>query len=170
MLSNWFFFSVSISSHKNHFIHSIQKLTADNKNMNRRTNEEEIKVLSKPLIGSPVGLAFRAGDRERFKAKFGISTNLCSLVWNKMVEILDLRMHGFRLLSPLHLLYGLFFLKVYPTSRQAIGTLGSSVGQHLFTKYAKFIIRQIAALKSHVVSEKRIFYIYLILLIDSSIN
>ena len=148
----FFIFHSNESTHKSYFHIKIQQPTTT---MSYRTDENTIKTLSKSMIGSPPGLDFRFTDYERFKAKFGITTELCALLWNKMVKTLDLgpSNKGFSRLSPVHLLYGLFFLKVYPTSRQSIGSLGVSVGQHQFSNYAKFMIRNIAALKNDVVRQ-----------------
>ena len=43
---------------------------------------------------------------------------------------------------------------MYPTSRQAIATLGRSVGRNNIQKYAKFIIQRIAGLEDQVVSKE----------------
>lgn len=116
--------------------------------------ELELQTLSKPMIGS-YGPGFRITDHERFKAKFGVTTELCTLVWNMIVRRLNQKpaVKGFCRLTPTHVLYGLFFLKAYPTALQSVATLGNSVGQNQFLSYAKFIIRSIAALSNDVVSD-----------------
>ena len=66
---------------------------------------------------------------------------------------------GFSRLSEVHIMYGLFFLKVYPTARQSVGTLGQNVGQNQFRKYSSFIVRMIASLSDDVVSKNTYFII-----------
>lgn len=118
------------------------------------TSVEEIKRLSAPMIASNNGAAFRSIDYERFKSKFGVTPDVCSLVWNEIATKLNSvpPIPGFSLLRPIHILFALFFLKVYPTVRQAVAALGRTVGTNQFRKYAYFIIRQIAALNEDVVS------------------
>ena len=121
-----------------------------------RTTEEEIQRISAPMIALANGPPFRFVDYERFKAKFGLMPDLCALVWNRIAVRLNNnppRIEGFRL-SVIHILYALFFLKVYPTACQAVTTLGRPVGLHQFRRPAYFVIRQIAALSSEVVSEE----------------
>ena len=129
------------------------------------TTEREIKVLSAPMIGSANGEHFLSVDYERFKAKFGITPEICSEVWNQIAEKLNCisQIRGLSLLGPEHILFALFFLKVYPTVRQATGTLGRSVGHRQFSKYAHFVIRQIAALYDDVVS-KSVFILVIFLI------
>ena len=92
--------------------------------------EEELQTLSKPMIGLNHPGGFRAIDYDRFKAKFGVTPKICSMVWNLVVSNLNQRprIKGFNRLSPEHVLYALFFMKCYPTSRQAIGALGKMIG------------------------------------------
>ena len=118
------------------------------------TTEDEIKRLAKPLIGS-LGPNFQITDHERFKAKFGVTITIATRVWNMIVLELNngVSVRGFSRLSPVNVLHGLFFMKVYPTARQVTGMLGSSiVGSTQFRKYSQFIIRRIAALSNEVVS------------------
>ena len=131
----------------------------------RTTTEEEIQRISAPLISLANGPPFRFVDYERFKAKFGVMPDLCALIWNRIVVRLNRnppRIEGFSL-SVLHVLYALFFLKVYPTVRQAVTTLGRSVGMNQFRKAALFVVQQIAALSSEVVSDKGFFLILVFL-------
>lgn len=120
------------------------------------TTEEDIKAMSGPLIGSN-GAAFRPVDYERFKAKFGVEPTICTLAWNRIVANLNNHppIEGFSCLAPHHILYALFFLKCYPTARQTTPNLGKNVGTRQFRHYAYFLIRQIAALSSQVVSKNR---------------
>ena len=124
------------------------------------TTVDEQKELSKPMIGSaaPVGV-FRVSDSERFKAKFGVTPEISTDVWNMIASKLNDNppVDGYSRLQPVHILYGLFFLKVYPTTRQCIATLGRTAGQNQFRKYAYFVIRQISALSEQVVSENEDF-------------
>ena len=131
------------------------------------TDVEEVKLTSKPLIGS-VGIDFSMNDHERFKAKFGVTVQNCTHVWNMIVSKLNRTTiePGFGRLTVVHILYALFFLKMYPTSRQATATLGRNVGRNQFQKYAQFLIRKIAGLSNEVVSKKRFdlinFFFYFI--------
>ena len=124
------------------------------------TTEEEIKLLSAPMIGSNNGALFQATDYQRFKAKFGVTPDVYSLVWNKMIERLNNfePTPGFSLISPVHILYALLFLRVYPTVRQAVGTLGCSIGTNQFGKYFHFVIKQIAGMHNDVVSNNILYY------------
>ena len=116
--------------------------------------EEEIKTMSAPMIGSN-GEAFRTIDYERFKAKFGVEPTICTMAWNLIVTNLNAwpPIKGFSRLRPQHILYALFFLKCYPTACQITPNLGRNVGTRQFRNYAYFLIRQIAALTSQVVSK-----------------
>ena len=53
---------------------------------------------------------FQPVDRERFKAKFGISPLVCTVVWNRIVMRLnrvDRDIPGFNGLHPIHIYYAL---------------------------------------------------------------
>ena len=119
------------------------------------TNEMEIKSMPAPMIGT-IGADFSSRDHEVFKAKFGITVRLCSKVWNMIVAQWNRSNcsteRGLKRVTAVHILYGLFFLQMYPTSRQATATLGRLVGRNQFQKYAQFITRRIAGLSSEVVS------------------
>ena len=122
------------------------------------TTEEEIQRVSASMIGSR-GPPFRFVDYERFRGKFGITPDLCALTWNRIVRKMNAkppRIEGFNL-SVVHILYGLFFLKMYPTARQSVTVLGQAVGLHQFRNSSIFVIRQIAALSNEVVSKNRKF-------------
>ena len=137
------------------FFVSIARLN-NNNNMNnfRRSTENEMKILSLPMIQSN-SPSFRPIDYERFKAKFGVTVTVCTITWNMVVSKLNRYPHirGYRFLSPHHLLYALFFLKCYPTARQAIGSLGQYIGLNSFRKYSYFMIRQVASLSNQVVRQ-----------------
>ena len=97
---------------------------------------------------------FREIDHKRFKAKFGITVDVCVQTWNRMVQQMrdyDIDLKGYSL-KPVHILYALFFMRCYPTARQIIATLGHDLSLATFRKYAYFVIRQIAALSDQVVS------------------
>ena len=134
------------------------------------TSVEELKELSKPMICStaPVG-EFRVIDFERFRAKFGVTPTICAQVWNRIVSNLNIHppVPGYSRLNAVHILYALFFLRVYPTTRQCITTLGRTVGQNQFRKYGYFVIRQIAALSDEVVSKNLALYIHFLLLFNA---
>ena len=125
------------------------------------TTEEEIKTLSQPLIGADNDppAVFRAVDYERFKAKFGVRPDLAVQVWNMIASKLNNHppVKGFLHLNPMHLLYALFFLKVYPTARQATSLLGCRAGTHQFRNYASFVVRRVASLSDQVVSKQSIY-------------
>ena len=73
------------------------------------TNIEEVKLTSKPLIGS-IGIDFLINDHERFKVKFGVTVQNCTHVWNMIVYKLNRTTikPGFGCLSVVHILYALF--------------------------------------------------------------
>ena len=99
------------------------------------TTVGEIKELCKPMIASTAAAGeFRVIDYERFEAKFGVEPTICTEVWNMIVSNLNAHpsVVGMSRLEPTHILYALFFLKVYPTVRQCIRTLGRTVGQNEF--------------------------------------
>ena len=115
--------------------------------------EYEIRALSLPLIGS-LDPNFCPIDHNRFKAKFGVMTELCAKTWNLMVENLtenDVDLTGY-CLNPVHILYALFFLRCYPTAHQTVGTLGHSLSMVTFWRFVYLVIRQIAVLSDKVVS------------------
>ena len=102
--------------------------------------EHDIKLFSLPLIGS-LNPNFCDIDHERFKAKFGVTVEICITTWNLIAERLnmesDIDLTGYSL-KPIHILYTLFFLKCYPTARQTISTLGRDQGLKTFCKYVYF--------------------------------
>ena len=124
------------------------------------TTVDEQKELSKPMIGSASWVGeFRVTDSEWFKAKFGVTPEILTHVWNMIVSNLNNNppVDGYSRLEAVHVLYGLFFLRVYPTTQQCIATLGRTVGQNQFQKYAYFVIQQMSALSEEVVSENEAF-------------
>lgn len=128
----------------------------------KHANEADFQQLSRPLIGS-AGVAddeFRRIEQERFKTMFGVTPSLCTLAWNMIVSNLnvddainnegDLFKHFYRL-KPLHMLWALYYLKVYPRERQISSVVGR-VCRNNFRKYTFFVIKQLADLKHEVVS------------------
>ena len=81
---------------------------------------------------------------------------MCKKVWNMIALKLNsgLIMEGFGCFSVVYILFGLFFLQMYPTSHQATTTLGRSVGCNQFQKYTQFMIQKIAGLEDQVVSKR----------------
>ena len=140
--SSCFYLTLDLIKQRNQIM-SIQPVT-----------EREIKQLSLPLIGALDALNFRRIDHERFKAKFGVTVELCVKAWNLMVSNLNkghIDLKNIRL-RPVHVLYALFFLKCYPTHRQTTSNLGHGLNMATFCKYSYFVIRQVAALSDEVVS------------------
>ena len=103
--------------------------------------EREIRQLSLPLIGS-LNVNFRRIEHERFKAKFGVTVELCAMTWNLMVSNLNMGSVDltYICLRPVHILYALFFLKCYPTAHQTTANLGHSPNMRTFRKYTYFVI------------------------------
>ena len=89
------------------FFVSIARLN-NNNNMNnfRRLAENEMKILSLPMIQSNLPASFRPIDYERFKAKFGVTVTVCTITWNMVVSKLNRYpcIKGNHLLGPSHLL------------------------------------------------------------------
>lgn len=109
-----------------------------------------------PFIAAP-NAEYRAIDYERFKAKFGVNTTICTTLWDMIATKLNSMASDiyrpFRdYIQPQHLLFALFFLKVYPRERQVAGSLGVHVGRGCYRKWSHFVIRMIAFLSNDVVS------------------
>jgi len=74
--------------------------------------------MSKKTFIGLSGYFFPSYTTRRFKSHFGTSPLICSLLW----EIVALHPQGEKL-SPIHILWTLYFLKVYPTSDLLSGRL-----------------------------------------------
>ena len=85
---------------------------------------------------------------EMFSSTFGVSPVVASILWNKMhsMELLPFRS------IPLHLLWSLFFMKVYNSNKVMAGLVSASVPT--FTKWVWEFIFAIAKMKIVVVSKK----------------
>ena len=125
------------------------------------SSENEFKQFSLKLIGAidiPSVNDFRAIDYERFKATFGVTPSVCAIAYNRMVSYL--RRHparpAFDRLSPIHMLWALYFLKQYPRQRQVATILGR-VSFVTFRKWTHFVILNLANMKDEVVSINRTF-------------
>ena len=85
-------------------------------------------------------------DDRSFKSHFGVSIDVTSLVWD------DIRQSRTcpRSMQPMHLLWGLLFLKTYGTTEVMADSVGTS--RNTFRKWVWIVLRQIQKLKRKVVS------------------
>ena len=104
------------------------------------------------MLGKAVGLQAIRTDR-RFRALFGVSPVLCSLVWNKFSKMLPVR--G----QPQHLLWSLLQLKVYST--EAVLVAIAAVDRKTFRKWSWMILDCLSRLP--VVSRNTENFYYLIM-------
>ena len=94
--------------------------------------------------GTPQGSSSVTKIR-RFKAYFGTSPLVCSILWSMISS--DLPSGA----SFLHLLWGLIFLKVYATE-SVLSRIVGGADEKTFRKWTWLIVKKIASLKSRVVS------------------
>lgn len=135
----------------------------------QRITEDEMKAISAPFINAN-RFAFTGVDYDHFRAMFGVSTTVATIVWNMIVEKLNsMPMNTYRLLRatfrPKHLLYGFIFLKIYPRERQISGISGVSIGRDTYRKWSQFAIRMISSLFDQVVRMMCIYNRYFVLLL-----
>ena len=96
---------------------------------------------AKPVTGnSPVTTASL-----RFKASFGISVEVCIVVWNKYTAKFPNATHK-------HLLWGIYFLKTYPKESVAAALFGTS--EKTFRKHTRVVVERIGSLVTSVVSKE----------------
>jgi hypothetical protein len=86
----------------------------------------------------------RLGLDRDFKALFGISANVCSVVWNLCNFPIGTK--------PVHLLWAFLFLKVYGTEPVLIYIVDSGPNRKTFRKWIWIVIEEIAAKAPSVVS------------------
>ena len=96
---------------------------------------------AKPVTGNcPVTTASL-----RFKASFGISVEVCIVVWNKYTSKFPNATHK-------HLLWGIYFLKTYPKESVAAALFGTS--EKTFRKHTRVVVERIGSLVTSVVSKE----------------
>ena len=96
---------------------------------------------AKPVTGNcPVTTASL-----RFKASFGISVEVCIVVWNKYIAKFPNATHK-------HLLWGIYFLKTYPKESVAAALFGTS--EKTFRKHTRVVVERIGSLVTSVVSKE----------------
>ena len=86
----------------------------------------------------------RLGRNRDFKSLFGVSANICSVVWN----LCDFP----RGTKPVHLLWAFLFMKVYGTEPVLIAIVNSGPNKKTFRKWAWNVIEEVAAKAPSVVS------------------
>ncbi len=117
----------------------------------------DFQHLSRKMIGSS-GLPndeFRPIEHEKFKATFGVTPEVCSLVWNMIIDSLndnpvDAKYDNF---IPVYMLWSLYFLKMYPTQRTMASVVGPVCPKN-FRYWTSFCIKMIASLSNEKVSKK----------------
>lgn len=89
-------------------------------------------------------------DDRSFKSHFGTNIDVASIVWDMMKE------NRRRPLSmrPIHLLWGLLFLKTYSTTDVLAASVGTS--RNTLRKWIWIVLRQIQKLKRKVVSDRMV--------------
>ena len=84
----------------------------------------------------------------RFKASFGISVEVCIVLWNKFIEKYPNASHQ-------HLLWGVYFLKAYPIEAVAAALFGTT--EKTFRKHSRAVVERIGSLVNSVVSKNDLF-------------
>lgn len=120
--------------------------------------ELDFKQLSRRLIGSE-GIAnddFRPIEEEKFQSMFGVTPTVCSIAWNMIISMLneDPADSEYDKLSPMHMLWTLYYLRCYPKERQISSVVGR-VCRNNFRKWVCFLIPSIAGLDNEVVSSTK---------------
>ena len=129
--------------------------------------------MDRPVDNRYVGTPFTGIENEIFKAHFGITVEVCLIVWKDVVKWLN--EHYDRLdqslqrmkrdLKPIHLLWGLFFLKTYPT--KWIHAVKCKVGHpQTAVRWSLFVIRTIHALKEWKVNFILFFSVYFFVILS----
>lgn len=122
------------------FIHSKEK-----GNMASTTHQQEWLRVAEPIIGTAVVPTMLLS----FATFFGVDPFLCHSIWTMIFPtIVSLRMND--VYKKKHLLWGLYFLRVYGTEQLMAATCRTT--PKTFRKWARFSVTQIAALKFRVVS------------------
>lgn len=80
----------------------------------------------------------------RFKASFGISVEVCIVLWNKYIKNYPNASHK-------HLLWGIYFLKTYPIEATAAALFGTT--EKTFRKNSRAVVERIGSLVNSVVSK-----------------
>lgn len=88
----------------------------------------------------------------RFKAHFGSSPYICSMVWTMIVEAQASQPVLPNNASFVHLLWALLLMKVYASEAVLSGIVGAD--QKTFRKWSWLLIRKVATLKDRVVSRR----------------
>ena len=78
----------------------------------------------------------------RFKASFGISVEVCVVLWNIYIQ-------NFPKPSHKHLLWGIYLLKTYPTESVAAALFGTT--EKTFRKNSRVVVERIGSLVNLVV-------------------
>lgn len=86
----------------------------------------------------------RVGRNRDFTSLFGVSANVCSVVWN----ICNFPSGT----KPIHLLWAFLFLKVYATEPILIAIVGSGPNRKTFRKWVWIVLDEVAAKAPSVVS------------------
>ena len=84
----------------------------------------------------------------RFKASFGISVEVCIVLWNKFIEKYPNASHK-------HLLWGIYFLKAYPIEAVAAALFVTS--EKTYRKHTRIVVERIASLAASVVSKEFVY-------------
>ena len=82
----------------------------------------------------------------RFKAQFGVSCKVCSIVWDL---IRPFKKNMLRNVSAIHLLWALSFLKTYDSFHVLSAHAG--VSEKTFSEWVWRIVPALAALKKHMI-------------------
>lgn len=131
--------------------------------------QQDFEQLSRPLIGS-AGIAdnvFRPIEQDRFKTMFGVTPSVCTIAWNMVASDINIeaaaaeagvnhqddndRSRSTDRIAPLHMLWALYFLKVYPKERQIASVVGR-VCRKNFRNKVFIVIQKLAELQNEVVS------------------
>ena len=87
-------------------------------------------------------------DKNRFVTYFGVSSEICSLVW----DMLDPHENMPKGVEPKHLLWGLLFVKVYFKELVLAGMVGCP-DEKTFRKWSSLFVYHISWLEPEIVSD-----------------
>lgn len=103
-----------------------------------RCSENEISRRAGGIVKNAHGLC-RVTHRRRFRALFGVTPAVASIVWNR------LQGHIPRKASPIHLLWAFLFLKTYGSEH--VNCALTKVDEKTFRKWSWIFVRKIADLR-----------------------
>lgn len=116
------------------------------------------------ILNDVYGGTFKGTFVRRWMSHFAASPTVCTIIWKKLfpddVNIRDEHMP--RGAHPRHLLWALYFLKVYPkesVARSLVSTTNMTVDEKTWRKWTTLFVDAISYLESEVVSLVHILFV-----------